>query len=91
MNYDLTKNELQVTRNELKVNWNGQNVNYESWMNIHMNELHSSCDHVQYWHPWYPNWIYNIVYTLLLITLQKQTFIFNEFYGLTCLQGNMMF
>jgi hypothetical protein len=42
MNYDLTKNELQVTRNELKVNWNGQNVNYESWMNIHMNELHSS-------------------------------------------------
>jgi hypothetical protein len=23
---------------------NGLGVNYESWMNIHMNELHSSCE-----------------------------------------------
>jgi len=30
------------------MNWkltkNGLGVNYESWMNIHMNELHSSCE-----------------------------------------------
>jgi hypothetical protein len=30
------------------MNWelikNGLGINYESWMNIHMNELHSSCE-----------------------------------------------
>ncbi len=30
------------------MNWeltrNGLGVNYESWMNIHMNEFHSSCE-----------------------------------------------
>jgi hypothetical protein len=31
-------------------------MNYEwttkPWMEIHVNEFHSLCDHVQYWHPW---------------------------------------
>ncbi len=39
MNWELIRNELnwELQRSELR-------VNYESWMNIHMNKLHSLCE-----------------------------------------------
>jgi len=39
MNWELIINELnwELQRSEL-------GVNYESWMNIHMNKLHLSCE-----------------------------------------------
>jgi hypothetical protein len=41
VNYKLTKTKLEtnweIIRSELR-------INYESWMNIYMNKLHSSCE-----------------------------------------------